>query len=177
MAGQKTARSAEAHEGKHDISDVEVTLDSPNKDNPTESSIYSGEEEIDGDYGSYHDHVFKDPQIAEYWRNVYEKAEYEGRHRFDPNFTWSATEEKKLKRKVSKLYQFRQKKTMGICSNLPTQDRLENHDLVLDDVSRSRSQPEEHQSCYHGQHASRAWYEYERLQLWPDYLSAIIFGV
>lgn len=103
MAGPKTATSAEAHEEKHLANDIEVNLDETNKDNPTESSLYSGEEEIDGDYGSYHDHVFKDPQIAEHWRNIYEKAEYEGRHRFDPNFTWSATEEKKLKRKVSTL--------------------------------------------------------------------------
>lgn len=105
MADQNSAGSLEAHENKQAASDIEVNLDRPGgKDNPTESSIYSGEEEIDGDYGSYNDHVFKDPQIAEYWRNVYEKAQYEGRHRFDPNFTWSATEEKKLKRKVSRAF-------------------------------------------------------------------------
>lgn len=57
--------------------------------------------EIQGDYGSGRDHVFSDPKVAEYWRDVYEKAHYEGRHRFDPTFTWSAEEEIKVKRKVS----------------------------------------------------------------------------
>ena len=57
-------------------------------------------EEIDGDYGSYRDHAFSDPQVAEYWRRVYEEAKYEGRHRFDPSFTWSASEEKRVRRKV-----------------------------------------------------------------------------
>ncbi|KAK0654219.1 putative transporter [Lasiodiplodia hormozganensis] len=56
--------------------------------------------EIQGDYGSGRDHAFSDPKVAEYWRDVYEKAHYEGRHRFDPTFTWSAEEEIKVKRKV-----------------------------------------------------------------------------
>lgn len=51
-------------------------------------------------YGSYDDHPFSDRVTAQYWREVYDKAEYEGRHRFDPNFTWTADEEKKLVRKV-----------------------------------------------------------------------------
>ncbi|OJD30342.1 major facilitator superfamily transporter [Diplodia corticola] len=59
-----------------------------------------GDVEIQGDYGSGREHIFSDPKVADYWRDVYEKAHYEGRHRFDPNFTWSAQEELKLKRKV-----------------------------------------------------------------------------
>lgn len=58
------------------------------------------EEEIDGDYGSYSNHVFSNPKVASYWRGVYDNAQYEGRHRFDPNLTWSASEEKRLKRKA-----------------------------------------------------------------------------
>jgi hypothetical protein len=46
------------------------------------------------------DHVFKDRVTAQYWRDVYEKAEYEGRHRFDPEYTWTEEEEKRLVRKV-----------------------------------------------------------------------------
>ncbi|KAF5001825.1 hypothetical protein FGRMN_800 [Fusarium graminum] len=46
------------------------------------------------------EHPFTDPEIANRWRKVYEKAEYENRHRFDPNFTWTAREEKKLVRKI-----------------------------------------------------------------------------
>lgn len=52
------------------------------------------------DYGSTDDHVFSDPRVAEYWRGVYENATYEGRHRFDPEFTWTAEEELALKRKI-----------------------------------------------------------------------------
>ncbi|KAH7132385.1 major facilitator superfamily domain-containing protein [Dendryphion nanum] len=51
-------------------------------------------------HGSYEDHVFSDRVTAQYWRDVYEKAQYEGRHRFDPNYTWTAVEEKKLVRKL-----------------------------------------------------------------------------
>jgi hypothetical protein len=56
---------------------------------------------VDGDYGSQGGHVFEDPKTAEYWRGVYETAQYEGRHRFDPHITWTAKEEKALRRKVS----------------------------------------------------------------------------
>lgn len=56
---------------------------------------------------SVHEHIFKDEAIAGYWRGVYERSQYENRHRFDPNYTWTAAEEKKLVRKVnSKLYCF-----------------------------------------------------------------------
>jgi hypothetical protein len=46
------------------------------------------------------EHPFSDPEVADRWRKVYENAQYENRHRFDPNFTWTAQEEKKLVRKV-----------------------------------------------------------------------------
>ncbi|KAI0180351.1 MFS general substrate transporter [Hypoxylon sp. FL1284] len=51
-------------------------------------------------YGSTDDHVFSDPAVAERWRGVYEKAGYENRHRFDPEYKWTAEEEKRLVRKV-----------------------------------------------------------------------------
>ena len=51
-------------------------------------------------YGSSTEHVFSDPAVASHWRNVFEKAGYENRHRFDPSFTWTAEEERKLLRKV-----------------------------------------------------------------------------
>jgi hypothetical protein len=52
-------------------------------------------------HGSHSDHVFKEPATAQYWREVYAKAKYEGRHHFDPDYTWTAAEEKKLVRKVN----------------------------------------------------------------------------
>ncbi|KAK3501974.1 major facilitator superfamily domain-containing protein [Neurospora crassa] len=52
-------------------------------------------------YGSTPDHhVFSDPAIAAYWAEVYERAGYENRHRFDPSFEWGASEERKLVRKM-----------------------------------------------------------------------------
>ncbi|KAL3419724.1 allantoate permease [Phlyctema vagabunda] len=55
---------------------------------------------IKGNYGSGSDHVFADEASAIHWRGVYEKAQYEGFHRFDPTCKWTATEEKALLRKI-----------------------------------------------------------------------------
>lgn len=46
------------------------------------------------------EHIFSDPDRASYWRRVYDKANYEGRRRFDPELTWSASAERLLIRKV-----------------------------------------------------------------------------
>lgn len=59
------------------------------------------EQDKPGFTGSTEQHPFSVPANAEYWRQVYEKAKYEGRHRFDPSFQWGSTEEKRLVRKVS----------------------------------------------------------------------------
>lgn len=84
-------------EGKN-VSEKTDVKDIPSSDSREESV---GDVEIQGDYGSGRDHAFSDPKVADYWRNVYEKAHYEGRHRFDPTFTWTAQEEIRVKRKVS----------------------------------------------------------------------------
>lgn len=68
---------------------------------PEDTPSIRSEELVVGDYGSDRHHIFADPKVAEYWRGVYEKAKYEGRHNFDPDITWSAEEEKKLRWKVS----------------------------------------------------------------------------
>jgi hypothetical protein len=57
-------------------------------------------DDVRSTHSSIDDHIFKDEATAKYWRNVYDKAQYEGRHRFDPNYTWTEKEEKKLVRKV-----------------------------------------------------------------------------
>lgn len=53
--------------------------------------------------GSTQEHVFTLPVNLSYWSNIYEKANYEGRRRFDPLFQWASSEEKKLVRKVISL--------------------------------------------------------------------------
>jgi len=54
------------------------------------------------EYGSYPDHPFANDDVANYWRAVYEKSRYEGRHQFDPKLEWTADEEKALRRKVNR---------------------------------------------------------------------------
>ncbi|ORY01985.1 major facilitator superfamily domain-containing protein [Clohesyomyces aquaticus] len=52
------------------------------------------------EYGSYDQHVFSNPINAQHWKEIYERALYEGRHRFDPEYKWTAEEEKRLVRKM-----------------------------------------------------------------------------
>lgn len=43
---------------------------------------------------------FRDPDVAARYALLYEKAQYECRHVFDPTMTWTPAEEKKLVRKL-----------------------------------------------------------------------------
>src|ERR1700722_803760 len=43
--------------------------------------------------------IFSDPDIAAYYKSVYENSRYECRHVFDPDLTWTEEEERKLIRK------------------------------------------------------------------------------
>ncbi|KAF2226135.1 putative MFS transporter [Elsinoe ampelina] len=43
---------------------------------------------------------FLDPKIAQHYRQLYEKAQYECRHAFDPELQWTTQEEKKLVRRL-----------------------------------------------------------------------------
>ena len=51
-------------------------------------------------YGSVEPHVFSSSARAEHWKNIYEDAKYECRHRFDPSFQWSHQGEVLVKKKV-----------------------------------------------------------------------------
>jgi hypothetical protein len=44
--------------------------------------------------------IFADPEVKAYYVGVYEKAQYECRHVFDADITWSKEEERKLVRKL-----------------------------------------------------------------------------
>lgn len=43
---------------------------------------------------------FLDPDVTEHWTSVYDKVQYECRHVFDPNITWTEEEERRLVRKL-----------------------------------------------------------------------------
>lgn len=43
---------------------------------------------------------FLDPNVAAHWTKVYDEAHYECRHVFDPSFTWTEEEEKRIIRKL-----------------------------------------------------------------------------
>jgi hypothetical protein len=66
---------------------------------PQELKRSYGTLEPDGE-SSDSNNPFLDPDVAEYWRTVYEKAQYECRHVFDPALTWTAEEEKAIVRKL-----------------------------------------------------------------------------
>ena len=86
-------RNTEKNEKGQSVPVSEENYDTNSSDNgDVEKSI--------PEYGSYPDHIFANDSVAEYWRTVYEKAHYEGRHQFDPNLTWTAEEEKRIRRKV-----------------------------------------------------------------------------
>lgn len=94
-------RAAFTMKDRGDAVDHSTTLD-PEKlkatvDPTTEADSQSGDD-LDGN--NSRNHVFSDPLAAEHWRNIYEKAGYENRHRFDPGFAWTADDERKLVRKV-----------------------------------------------------------------------------
>ena len=44
--------------------------------------------------------IFKDPEVKEYFVDLYEKAQYECRHVFDADAEWSEEEEKAVIRKL-----------------------------------------------------------------------------
>lgn len=55
---------------------------------------------ISSDSDSHPDNPFADPAVAERYAIIYEKAQYECRHVFDPELTWTPQEEKALVRKL-----------------------------------------------------------------------------
>lgn len=85
-------------EGKTPTTSV-TTVGTVGESLPREQKRSYGTLEPDGEI---HDskNPFLDPEVAEYWRTVYEKAQYECRHVFDPSLTWTAEEEKAIVRKL-----------------------------------------------------------------------------
>lgn len=75
------------------------TLSKPAKYAISETSVgYGSDEEFLG--YAVTPNPFLLPGAAEHWREVYEKSEYECRHVFDPDMTWSPVEEKRIIQKL-----------------------------------------------------------------------------
>lgn len=83
-----------------DISQSTTSNSTPSESDGTGTEPSTNAEQENKFLGSTKEHVFSDPSVADYWREKYEKAGYENRHRFDPEFQWGADEEKRLVRKV-----------------------------------------------------------------------------
>lgn len=81
---------------------VKETAESSGNVSPSEDGNTQTNKVNDTHLGSTPSHVFSNPSTAESWKLKYEKAGYENRHRFDPEFSWTADEEKKLVRKIDK---------------------------------------------------------------------------
>ena len=64
------------------------------KDHTIETTKQAEELSTDGD------NPFADPEVAERYAVLYEKAQYECRHVFDPTMTWTPEEEKAIVRKL-----------------------------------------------------------------------------
>lgn len=91
--------------------DEKKKVDDKNRGAPISEYTNDSNDSSNGDiekaipeYGSYPDHPFANEDVANYWRAVYEKSRYEGRHQFDPKLEWTAAEEKALRRKVRKFH-------------------------------------------------------------------------
>jgi hypothetical protein len=81
-ANEKTRRS-------EDAKDVDVTYASA-------SSDLSGSDDED----DINPNPFSSPEKIAHWKLVYENAQYECRHVFDPALTWTEEEEKAIVRKL-----------------------------------------------------------------------------
>ena len=67
---------------------------------PKEVNFGSTDSDSDENGDAIRKNPFLDPDVAEHWAGVYEKSRYECRAQFDPAFTWTEEEEKKLVRRL-----------------------------------------------------------------------------
>ncbi|KAE8153468.1 major facilitator superfamily domain-containing protein [Aspergillus avenaceus] len=73
----------------------------PSKDDIAVNGSYQGETEpYEESLDPHANNPFADPEVAERYALIYEKAQYECRHVFDPTMTWTPEEEKALVRKL-----------------------------------------------------------------------------
>lgn len=96
--GRPSINSANTGEGPSEVSAINDSEHGLEFRGSIKTDDTSGDEEA----SVAEQHIFSDPVVAERWRKVYEEAQYENRHRFDPAFTWSPEEERKLVRKIDR---------------------------------------------------------------------------
>ncbi|PBP22182.1 putative allantoate permease protein [Diplocarpon rosae] len=60
----------------------------------------AGDSDSDEEGGAYKRNPFLNSDIAEHWATVYEDSQYECRAEFDPTFSWTDEEEKRLVRRL-----------------------------------------------------------------------------
>ena len=78
---------------------INDTGDSPSDYKQVATPLVSESSSSDDGYDE-EKNPFRDPKVAQHWREVYDACTYECRHVFDPNLTWTEQEEKKLIRKI-----------------------------------------------------------------------------
>jgi hypothetical protein len=67
---------------------------------PKSEAFATATSDSDEDGEAIRKNPFLDPDVADHWSTVYEKSKYECRAQFDPGFTWTEEEEKKLVRRL-----------------------------------------------------------------------------
>lgn len=67
---------------------------------PTKGFTSASASDLDEEGDQLKKNPFLDPDVSEHWTAVYEKADYECRHIFDPALTWTDEEEKKIVRRL-----------------------------------------------------------------------------
>lgn len=75
------------------------SVDSVTKDDVTQI-IETSSADTESQVSKAEHNPFKDPSVAQYYRDLYEKTQYECRTAFDPEFEWTKEEDKKVLRKV-----------------------------------------------------------------------------
>ncbi|KAL2264254.1 hypothetical protein VTK26DRAFT_9030 [Humicola hyalothermophila] len=94
MATSQTQASIHSGQDKKPFSSVD-TKDVAVLESGSTSEASGSDEEFDAG-----NNPFLDPNVAAHWRQVYEDAQYECRHAFDPTLTWTEQEEKVIVRKI-----------------------------------------------------------------------------
>lgn len=92
---------------------------------------------------------FSDREIAEHWEAVYENAQYECRHIYDPHVTWTEEEERALVRKLD------WRVCLWAVSSLMISTTEHTYFWIVYNVLRAPSRPREPRPSSRRQHARR----------------------